>query len=322
MRSVWRAPRGASCSILQIAYSAIVLDALASAAASLARSDGHAAPTELDLLVHRRSLPAPPAIREIEPRFSAVLQGGKRVRLGRAVDDMRAGHYSVLTRPAAIGTGVARATPRTPYLAVVIRLDPERVISAIGRGDPDGLVAASGGLGDPDRRAPALGDDAVGSPHTGRSSALDDGLAAHLLALLDSPTRAHERAFLIALAATEHGPALRSFAARALDPLVAAALAWLEAHVDAPVAIEQLARAIGASESSLHHRFKRATGTTPGQHHKRLRLQRARDLLSLGAASSRDIARRVGYASSAQFTRDYRRAFAITPGRDARAYQL
>jgi AraC-like DNA-binding protein len=79
-----------------------------------------------------------------------------------------------------------------------------------------------------------------------------------------------------------------------------------------------VARAVGASESSLHHRFKRALGTSPGQHHKRLRLQRARELLALGRGSPGEVAARVGYASIAQFTRDYRRAFEITPGRDAR----
>jgi transcriptional regulator GlxA family with amidase domain len=136
--------------------------------------------------------------------------------------------------------------------------------------------------------------------------------------VLEAPSRGRELALLRALGAAGHLGALGRIAARAGDPLVGRALGWLEAHLDAPLSIAQLARAVGASESSLHHRFKRAMGTSPGQHHKRLRLERARDLLAHDDAPAEHIARRVGYASAAQFTRDYRRAFAITPGQAAR----
>ncbi|HEU4730225.1 MAG TPA: helix-turn-helix domain-containing protein [Kofleriaceae bacterium] len=84
----------------------------------------------------------------------------------------------------------------------------------------------------------------------------------------------------------------------------------------APLSVARLARAVGASTSTVHHRFKRATATTPLQFHKRPRLDHARQLMAtydLGAGAA---AHAVGYASAAQFSRDYRRAFALPPSRD------
>jgi AraC-like DNA-binding protein len=68
--------------------------------------------------------------------------------------------------------------------------------------------------------------------------------------------------------------------------------------------------------STLHHRFKAATGTSPLQYHKRLRLEHARRLLLERGVAISEAAHAVGYTSPSQFSRDYRRHFAAAPRDD------
>ncbi len=59
--------------------------------------------------------------------------------------------------------------------------------------------------------------------------------------------------------------------------------------------------------------FRRATGTTPLQYLKLLRLTQARVQLATGEDTMTTVALSVGYASSAQFSREFRRAFGRPP---------
>ena len=67
------------------------------------------------------------------------------------------------------------------------------------------------------------------------------------------------------------------------------------------------------SVSSLHHCFKNATTITPMQYLKRLRLHRARQLLSSDLSAAGSAAYAVGYNSAAQFSRDFKLQFGVTP---------
>ena len=71
------------------------------------------------------------------------------------------------------------------------------------------------------------------------------------------------------------------------------------------------------SASSFHRHFRAATSMTPIQYQKQIRLQEARALLMNRSANVAEIAHRVGYESPSQFSREYRRTFGTTPGRDA-----
>ena len=71
------------------------------------------------------------------------------------------------------------------------------------------------------------------------------------------------------------------------------------------------------SRASLHRHFKLATGVSPLQFQKSVRLQQARlQLLAGGKAASVGYA--VGYESLSQFNREYARAFGEPPKRDVR----
>jgi transcriptional regulator GlxA family with amidase domain len=77
--------------------------------------------------------------------------------------------------------------------------------------------------------------------------------------------------------------------------------------------VRSLARRAAMSESLFFAKFRDAVGATPLQYLKRLRLTKARDLLATAAGSVTEVAHSVGYASSSQFSRDFRRTFGRAP---------
>ncbi len=145
----------------------------------------------------------------------------------------------------------------------------------------------------------------------------------HLLALLDSPAdipllaASRERELLYRLLLSPHGPVLRQIA-REEGRLaqVRRAIDWLRRHFDESFPIETVAGIAGMSVSSFNRHFRGATGTSPLQYQKTLRLQAARRLLAADADATR-AAYAVGYESPSQFSREYARLFGRPPKRDA-----
>lgn len=92
---------------------------------------------------------------------------------------------------------------------------------------------------------------------------------------------------------------------------------WIKAHFDSPFTIEELAELGNMSVSNLHYKFKEVTAMAPLQYQKRLRLQEARRLL-LDGINVTETALQVGYQSSTQFSREYKRLFGLSPLQDIR----
>ncbi|MBL8451966.1 MAG: helix-turn-helix transcriptional regulator, partial [Zoogloea sp.] len=87
-------------------------------------------------------------------------------------------------------------------------------------------------------------------------------------------------------------------------------------NFDQPLSIDALAETANMSKSSLHHHFKALTAMSPLQYQKQLRLQEARKIMLTEAVDAATVARRVGYESPSQFSREYRRLFGAPPMRD------
>lgn len=99
---------------------------------------------------------------------------------------------------------------------------------------------------------------------------------------------------------------------------VARAIELLKQKFAEPLPTAELARTAGMSVSSFHAHFKRVSTMSPLQYQKQLRLHEARRLLHAGSPSAAEIAFRVGYESTSQFSREYARLFGLPPLRDAR----
>jgi AraC-like DNA-binding protein len=97
---------------------------------------------------------------------------------------------------------------------------------------------------------------------------------------------------------------------------VSHAIAWLNNHFQQPLRIDELAREVNLSVSTLHHRFKAVTSMSPLQYQKQLRLQEARRLMLNHGLEASAAGYRVGYESPSQFSREYSRLFGAPPRRD------
>ena len=117
---------------------------------------------------------------------------------------------------------------------------------------------------------------------------------------------------------TPAGATIRRFARQGhVVSRVQPAIAWIRSHVAEPLVIEDLAARTHLSTSTLYRHFRSATGLSPLQFQKQIRLQEARRLLFLGGATAADAGFQVGYLSASQFSREYARMFGRPPGQDA-----
>ncbi len=73
------------------------------------------------------------------------------------------------------------------------------------------------------------------------------------------------------------------------------------------------------SASTFHEHFKRCTLLSPVQYLKRLRLLKAQQLLLVEGMGVAQAAHRVGYQSTSQFSREYKRYFERNPGEERAA---
>jgi AraC-like DNA-binding protein len=93
----------------------------------------------------------------------------------------------------------------------------------------------------------------------------------------------------------------------------------IQSDLSRTVVVGELADRVGMSQSAFFEHFKAVTGTSPLQYQKDLRLLHARDALRASDAKVSEIAFRVGYESSAQFSREYARKFGLSPRQDRTA---
>ena len=94
------------------------------------------------------------------------------------------------------------------------------------------------------------------------------------------------------------------------------AVALMEANVEEPMRLYEIAGYIGVTERQLERLFEAQLATTPSRFYMGIRLARARRLLLHTTASISDVAHRSGFQSGAHFSRRYRAHFGITPRGD------
>ncbi len=95
-------------------------------------------------------------------------------------------------------------------------------------------------------------------------------------------------------------------------------LARLRETYNSEVSVATLAREAGMSVPSYHVHFKALTGSSPMQYVKAMRLHEARLMIARQSGTISEVAASVGYASPAQFSRDFKRHFRRTASEEAR----
>ena len=272
-----------------------------------AGSDGEFTSAIPTLHLSRRSSPSQPLHTALRPCFALVVQGAKALTVGSDSLEYRVGEFLVASLDLPVISRVTAASAGKPNLGIGLAIDSERLSSVVARLDVSALRVDGAARGVAVNRASPLLLDAV----------------VRLLRLLDreQDIRAlaplYEQEILYRLLTGPCASRLLHIA-RADTPTkcVAKAASWLGGHFAEPLRVEELARRVGMSVSSLHHHFKAVTAMSPLQYQKQLRLNEARRLMLVEHLDVATSSFRVGYQSPSQFTREYARMFGQPPRRD------
>jgi len=271
----------------------------------LAVDDGDHETAIAGLNLYRSSQPINSKCGVYTSTLTLVAQGGKRVLLAGERYDYDQANYLVTTIDLPVIYSVTEASPERPCLCVVWQLDPSRIAELLTADLPPIKVSAGRGMS----ISPLSHD------------MLDAVL--RLVRLLEAPADIPmlapliERELLYRLIISDQGARLRQIAMTGSQTQqIARAIDWLKQHFNAPLRIQELARTVNMSVSSLHHHFKAITAMSPLQYQKLLRLQEARRLLLTEQCDAASAAHRVGYESPSQFSREYSRFYGAPPLRD------
>ena len=77
--------------------------------------------------------------------------------------------------------------------------------------------------------------------------------------------------------------------------------------------VQNLAEEANMSVSAFHSAFRKVTLESPLQYLKKVRLNKAKELIQLEGRRVNDAAHSVGYSSTSQFSREFKRHFNMTP---------
>ncbi len=108
------------------------------------------------------------------------------------------------------------------------------------------------------------------------------------------------------------------FRAKSRSAALAKAIEAMERHVDAPLAMIEIATMVGLTRRQLHRLFREHTGSTPTDFYRELRLRHARTLLRGTASKVIDVALASGFGSHSHFSKVYREHFGVSPLQDRR----
>jgi AraC-like DNA-binding protein len=94
---------------------------------------------------------------------------------------------------------------------------------------------------------------------------------------------------------------------------IAQALATLHANYANTITVEKLAEDVNMSVSSFHRAFRQVTYESPLQYLKKVRLNKAKELIIARGSRANEAAHLVGYTSASQFSREFKRHFKQSP---------
>lgn len=98
---------------------------------------------------------------------------------------------------------------------------------------------------------------------------------------------------------------------------IAKSLECIHSDYAQPLDVARLAQSAGMSTPSFHSHFKAVTCTSPMQYLKSTRLHQARLLMVREGVTAAAACHAVGFESTSQFSREFKRLFGLTPAKEA-----
>lgn len=258
-----------------------------------------------------KTLRCAPAV--YKPTVVAIVSGEKEAVLDGVSYKYASDRYLCCTMSMPVEAGTPKATPENPLLGVYISLDTKVMTElAIAMESSSGALKKQSGE----------------TPKGLSFSKWDDDFTEALLRLLQLGKNSIDTSILgenrlrelyYAVLKGEAGQsAMRSFG---IGNEISRSIIYLSSNLDKSITIEDMADQVGMSRAVFHRKFKQATTMSPIQFAKSLRLNDAAMKMASGMNVS-EAALNVGYVSSSQFSREFKRLYGISPKQWASSKQV
>ncbi|BDY04881.1 AraC family transcriptional regulator [Ferrimonas sp. YFM] len=240
-----------------------------------------------------------------EPCVIAIVSGAKKAILDGNAFEYDSNHYLCCTMSMPVEAGSHQASPDEPLLGVYISLDT-RVLTELAIE----MESATGAF-----RPPKGDSQPKGLSLAGWDDAFTDALL-RLLQLGDSPLdiavlgRSRLREIYYAILKGEAGDSARR--AFGVGNAIARAIEYVSSRLTESVTTEEMASQVGMSRAVFHRKFKSATTMSPIQYVKSMRLNSAAMKIA-GGMNVNQAALEVGYLSTSQFSREFKRLYGQSP---------
>lgn len=238
------------------------------------------------------------------PRVCFNVQGSKRVFLDGRTITYDETQFVCGVFPIPVEADVPKATTRSPVLGVSLELD-EQVLTEM-------VIALPNSEKDAQRQSRTVPQGLAGGKIDGALRTA----SSRLLELVEQPparkvlSQGRIKEVYYALLQSEAGGLLRHRFGTANE--IVNAIAYIREHLAETLTVEDLAKRAAMSRASFHRSFKRTISLSPMQFIKALRLNTAAMLIATGKRAS-EAAFEVGYSSTSQFSREFKRQFGKTP---------
>lgn len=259
------------------------------------------------VIMAQSTMPLPPTAHIYEPSLCICVRGKKNVVLGDEMFFYDENHYLLTCVDIPTIVSIAKASEKNPYSGILIRLDMETLRSIIAEMEISGapIEHSESGVAIRELNIPLL--EAVCRLAELTANKKDIPIMAPLI----------QREILYRLLSGPSGDRLRGIAQHGSQTnRVGKAVNWIRDHFAKKISIEELAGLAGMGVSTFHRHFQELTTMSPIQYQKHLRLHEARRLMIMDNEDAASSAIRVGYESTTQFNREYRRLFGAPPATD------
>jgi len=249
------------------------------------------------------SLRCAPAI--YRPSIIAIVNGEKEAILDGQSHIYDSKQYMCCTMTIPVEAGTPKASPKHPLLGVYISLDT-KVMTQLAIEIESSASAI---------KKPKAGPQPQGLALAHWDESFTDALLG-LLKLGDNPADlailgpGRLRELYYAVLKGEAGDSARR--AFGVGNEIARAIVYLSSNLSHSVSIDDMANEVGMSRAVFHRKFKEATTMSPIQFAKSMRLNTAAMKMARGM-NVNEAAEEVGYVSSSQFSREFKRLYGLSP---------
>ena len=242
-----------------------------------------------------------------DPGICIIAQGHKIGYLGGNKFQYDANHYLVTSVTMTL-EAEAFASPENPLLGLYIDVDMAQLNDLIGR---LGLQPEIGNAGE--KHLPfAIGPATMDEEMTDAINRLLKCLQSEAESQILGPGLVRE--ILYRALCGDQAPVLYSLVMHGSTfSQVARALTVMQSGYAEKLDVEQLASTARMSTSAFHRAFKEITSDSPMQYLKKVRLTKAKNLIAQENMKAYIAADQVGYESSSQFSREFKRYFGQSP---------